>query len=106
MRGMLEALALDLKVRGKLEVREAFIGSFTPAKKGGALWAKPSVATERRLCQWQTAMVFLPPYPRQVLRGMKWPCQVPPWLRLRKPELVRQCSDFEILSRAALALAA
>jgi hypothetical protein len=35
MRGMLEALALDLKVRGKLEVREAFIGSFTPAKKGG-----------------------------------------------------------------------
>jgi hypothetical protein len=27
-------------------------------------------------------------------------------LRFRKPELVRQCSDFEILSRAALALAA
>ena len=35
MRGVLEALALDLKVRGALDVEEAFIdGSFAPAKKG------------------------------------------------------------------------
>ena len=36
MKGVLEALALDLKARGALDVREAFIdGSFAPAKKGG-----------------------------------------------------------------------
>lgn len=35
MRGVLEALALDLKTRGALDVKEAFIdGSFAPAKKG------------------------------------------------------------------------
>ena len=35
MKGVLEALALDLKARGALDVREAFIdGSFAPAKKG------------------------------------------------------------------------
>jgi transposase len=35
MRGILEALAVDLKVRGLLDVEEAFIdGSFAPAKKG------------------------------------------------------------------------
>jgi transposase len=35
MKGVLEALALDLKIRGALDVAEAFIdGSFAPAKKG------------------------------------------------------------------------
>jgi hypothetical protein len=35
MKGILEALALELKVRGVLDVGEAFIdGSFAPAKKG------------------------------------------------------------------------
>jgi transposase len=35
MRGVLEALAEDLRTRGELDVREAFInGSFAPAKKG------------------------------------------------------------------------
>jgi hypothetical protein len=35
MKGVLEALALDLKIRGTLDVEEAFIdGSFAPAKKG------------------------------------------------------------------------
>ena len=35
MKGILEALALDLKLRGAIEVREAFIdASFAPAKKG------------------------------------------------------------------------
>ena len=35
MRGVLEALAEDLQIRGWLDVREAFIdGSFAPAKKG------------------------------------------------------------------------
>jgi len=36
MKGILEALALDLKIRGTLDVKEAFIdGSFAPAKKRG-----------------------------------------------------------------------
>jgi len=35
MKGVLEALAIDLKTRGALDVKEAFIdGSFAPAKKG------------------------------------------------------------------------
>lgn len=35
MRGALEALAEDLQVRGRLDVRESFIdGSFAPARKG------------------------------------------------------------------------
>jgi hypothetical protein len=35
MRGILEALALDLKHRGAIDEREAFIeASFAPAKKG------------------------------------------------------------------------
>jgi transposase len=35
MRGILEALAEDLQVQGRLDVREVFIdGSFAPAKKG------------------------------------------------------------------------
>jgi transposase len=37
MRGVLEALAKDLQIRGRLDVREAFIdGSFAPAKKRGS----------------------------------------------------------------------
>jgi hypothetical protein len=35
VKGILEALALDLKLRGPIDVREAFIdASFAPAKKG------------------------------------------------------------------------
>src|SRR5579859_1107745 len=37
MRGVLEALAEDLRIQGRLDVSEAFIdGSFAPAKKGGS----------------------------------------------------------------------
>jgi transposase len=46
MRGVLEALALELKSRGDLDVREAFIdGSFAPAKKG-------ALRSERRSVAW------------------------------------------------------
>ena len=49
MRGVLEALAEDLKIRGLLDVKEAFIdGSFAPAKKGGRGLGKQSVAKEQR----------------------------------------------------------
>src|SRR2546425_12096767 len=59
MRGVLEALAEDLQIRGRLDVREAFIdGSFAPAKKGDRKLAKRNVVRERRSWQWRTAMVF------------------------------------------------
>ena len=53
MRGVLEALALELKVRGILDVKEAFIdGSFAPAKKGDPRSEKRSVAKERKSWPW------------------------------------------------------
>jgi len=53
MKGVLEALALDLKARGALDVREAFIdGSFAPAKKGGPKSEKPSAAKEQKSWRW------------------------------------------------------
>ena len=62
MKGILEALALDLKIRGALDVKEAFIdGSFAPAKKGGPRSARQSVAREPKSWRWQTATVFLSP---------------------------------------------
>ena len=48
MRVILEALAEDLRIRGRLDVREVFIdGSFAPAKKGDRRSAKRNVARER-----------------------------------------------------------
>ena len=59
MRGVFEALAEDLRIQGRLDVREAFIdGSFAPAKKGDRRSAKRNVVRERRSWQWRTAMVF------------------------------------------------
>jgi transposase len=59
MRGILEALALELNVRGVLDVKEAFIdGSFAPAKKGDRKSGKRSEARERRSWQLRTATVF------------------------------------------------
>ena len=72
MRGILEALALDLKIRGVLDVEEAFIdGSFAPAKKGALRLGRQNVATERRSWLWQTAMVSVWPYRLRVLRPTK-----------------------------------
>ena len=69
MKALLQALAEDLRVRGGLDVREAFIdATFAPAKKGGLVSVKPSGARGPRSWQWQTAMVFLSPYASKVLR--------------------------------------
>ena len=58
MKGVLEALALDLKTRGALDVREAFIdGSFAPAKKGAPKLEKQSAAKARKSWPLQTATV-------------------------------------------------
>jgi transposase len=58
IRGILEALALDLKLRGALDVEEAFIdGSFAPAKKGDQKSGRQSAEREPKSWLWQTATV-------------------------------------------------
>jgi hypothetical protein len=55
-----------------LDLTECFIdGSFVIAKKGALGWEKPSGTKVQSSWQWQTALVFLSPYPLQVLRRMK-----------------------------------
>jgi hypothetical protein len=54
-----EALAEDLRSRGRLDVREAFLdGSFAPAKKGDRRSVKRNAAKERRSWLWQIVMAF------------------------------------------------
>ena len=72
MERVLLAIAQDLKDRGGLDLRECFIdGTFVPAKKGGAAWARPSGARAARSWQSRTAMVFLSPYAQRVLARLK-----------------------------------
>jgi transposase len=81
---VLRALVQDVKERGKLDLTECFMvtlqttfdGSFVIAKKGAAGWEKPSGGRVQSSWQWQTALVFLSPYPLEVLRRTK--CS---WLR-------------------------
>ena len=61
---VLVKLAVDLKIRGKMDLAECFIdGSFAAAKKGAQELEKLSVARVPRSWRLQTAMVFLSPYP-------------------------------------------
>ena len=74
LRAVLEALAEDLRSRGELDLSECFIdGTFVVAKKGASQWERPSGAKVRKSWQWQTALVFLSPYPLSVLRRMRSP---------------------------------
>ena len=69
---VLLALVEDLRDRGGLDIREAFIdGSFSPAKKGALELAKLSVARAPRSWQLQTLLVFLSPSTWPALRRMK-----------------------------------
>lgn len=69
---VLETLAEDLRSRGKLDLSECFIdGTFIVAKKGALRLEKPSGARVRSSWQWQTALVFLSPFTRNLLRRMK-----------------------------------
>jgi transposase len=69
---ILITLATDLRDRGGLDLSECFIdGTFVIAKKGAQGWERPSGAKVRRSWQWQTALVFLSPYPLAVVRRMK-----------------------------------
>ena len=72
LRRVLEALAEDLHSRGGLDLSECFIdGTFVVAKKGASELERPSGAKVRNSWQWQTALVFLSPSTRNLLRRMK-----------------------------------
>ena len=76
---ILRSLIVDLKERGELDLTECFIdGTFVIAKKGATGWERPSGAKVRKSWQWQTALVFLSPYPLSVLRHMRSPSSNPP----------------------------
>ena len=69
---VLQALAEDLRKRGKLDLREAFVdGTFAPAKKGAPPLGKPSAARAPRSWQWQTLLVFLSPCTWPARRRMR-----------------------------------
>lgn len=72
IKGVLEALALDLKVRGGLDVEEAFIdGSFAPAKKGVPRSGRQNVAREPKSWRLLIAMVSPWLYLLKALRRMR-----------------------------------
>jgi transposase len=80
LRPVLEALADDLRDRGKLDVTECFEDSPRVCAKGAALpWAKLH-GEGGNSWQWQTALVFLSPSTRRLLTRMKSPLskQLPP----------------------------
>ena len=69
---VLRKLVEDVKERGDLDLTECFIdGTFVMAKKGAQGWEKPSGAKVQSSWQWQMALVFLSPYPLEVLHRMK-----------------------------------
>jgi hypothetical protein len=72
MRGIQEALALELKVRGVLHIEEAFIdGRFPSAKKGDRRSGRRGAAKERKSWQWQIVMAFPSLYASKALRLTK-----------------------------------
>src|SRR5258706_9703994 len=72
MKSILEALAADLRARGRIDLSECFIdGSFASARGGGSMWVPPSGARARSSWRWQTPPVFLSPPPHALLRRTK-----------------------------------
>jgi transposase len=66
---VLQALAEDLRERGGLDLSECFVdGTFVGAKKGEDRLERPSGARVRSSWRWQTALAFLSPCTRRVLR--------------------------------------
>lgn len=74
LEAVLRALAQDLEARGELDLSECFIdATYAGAKKGAPASDPPAGGKGPRSWQWQTALVFLSPYPSQVLHRMKSP---------------------------------
>lgn len=69
---ILVSLAEHLRDVGKIDLTETYIdGTFSGAKKGGLVLAKPSEGRAQKSWQLQTAMVFLSPQGLKVLHLMK-----------------------------------
>jgi hypothetical protein len=69
---VLLALAQDLEDRGGLDLRECFIpGTFVPAKRGSASWAKANVGMTRKPWLLPTVMIFGSPHAQRVLARWK-----------------------------------
>ena len=74
LRKILESLAHDMEQRGHIDLKECFIdGTFTVAKKGGAVLEKPSGARAQSSWPLRTLMVFHSPCTRLLLHLMKSP---------------------------------
>jgi transposase len=72
LEGILRVLAEELRVRGKLDLEEAFIdASFTEAKKGALRSGPPSVAKGRKSSLSPMITVFLCPLISKALRRMR-----------------------------------
>lgn len=68
----LQALAEDLRERGGIDLREAFIdGTFSSAKKGVFMLARRNAGKGPRSWPLQTLMVFQSRYALRALRPMK-----------------------------------
>jgi len=69
---ILEALARDLRDRGKVDLTEAYIDGTHAGAKKGVLWlGEHDVARRPRSWQWQTAMAFQSPSGLRVVSAMK-----------------------------------
>jgi len=72
MEKMLQALAEDLRERGKIDLTEGFIdGTHAGAKKGGLALEKLVAGRPPRSWPSQTALVFLSPLGLQVVSAMR-----------------------------------
>jgi transposase len=72
LEGILRVLAEELRVRGKLDLEEAFVdASFTGAKKGALRSGPPSVAKGRKSSLSPMITVFLWPLVSKALRRMR-----------------------------------
>ncbi len=72
MEKLVRALAQDLERRGKIDMSECFIdGSFSSAKKGVQGLVRQNAEKAVKSWQLQTLLVFLSPYPLEVLSHMK-----------------------------------
>lgn len=69
---ILQKLIEDLERNGKLDLSESFIdGTFSSAKKGVLELVRLSAEKGPRSWQSRTSLVFLSPYPLEVLRRMR-----------------------------------
>lgn len=91
LQAVLEALAEDLRSRGKLDLSECFIdATFAAAKKGALVLGRPSAARGPRSWQSRTAMVFLSPSTQRLLARTK-----SPWSKLPLSRLLLMSSRSE-----------